>query len=119
MSTVCAVEVKLSILMRVGMDMRLLHTLLLALLASLTFAQVPPPKQEPRFIRIPVFHADPYLIVALLEGRQVMQPEISSLLDFVGFPPATGNTLMNIFGKGKLIVNPTDNSIIFIPEVGG
>ncbi|HZH97482.1 MAG TPA: hypothetical protein VEX38_00805 [Fimbriimonadaceae bacterium] len=104
--------------------MKLLTICTLALAGCSAFAQTTGGIQtgqfkEPTVIRIPVFHADPYLIVALLEGRRVTQPELSSVFEFVGAPPAAGEALTNLFGRGKLIVNPTDNSILFFPEVGG
>lgn len=89
---------------------------------SIAAAQTPPaPRQEsprkdpPRAIRFPVRHADPYLIVALLEGIPVLEPEISTILGFAGLP-APPTSAFRLLPPGRLFVNPTDNSIWFVPE---
>lgn len=69
----------------------------------------------PRPTKFQVNHADPYLIVALLEGRTVVSPELSTLFGFMGVPPEAGQALNRLF-KGKFIVNATDNAIWFFPD---
>jgi len=59
-----------------------------------------------------VQHADPYLLVALLMGMSPTQPEIST----AGGQLPQGQGGMWLIPEGKLIVNPTDNSIIYIPK---
>ena len=59
-----------------------------------------------------VQHADPYLLVALLMGLSPVSPEIST----AGGPMPQGQTGNWLIPEGKLIVNPTDNSIIYIPK---
>ena len=66
-----------------------------------------------------VDHGDPWQIKALLEGLQVSQPELSTILGFAGVPDKESSLIESIFGgKGKLVVNPTDNSILFFPDKG-
>src|SRR5687768_12187039 len=70
-----------------------------------------------RPIRIRVRHADPWAIKAMLEGIQIMSPEISTVMAIMGAPPGMGQaTGKPLFSGGKLIVNPTDNSIWFFPD---
>lgn len=69
------------------------------------------------FIRIRVMHGDPWLVKALIEATPVSQPELSTILGFAGVPDRDSDLITSLFGgKGKLVVNPTDNSILFIPE---
>ncbi len=72
------------------------------------------PTPAPTPIRIPVFHADPWFIVAMLEGRPVVSPEISTLFTNMGMPPQVSQGLNSLF-KGRFIVNAADNSIWFYP----
>lgn len=67
-----------------------------------------------KVIKIRVNHADPWFIVAMLEGWSVTSPELSSLFGALGAPQA--GTALNKLFKGKFIVNPTDNSILFFPD---
>jgi hypothetical protein len=67
-------------------------------------------------IRIPVEHADPYLVVALLTGQQVRMPEIGTAAPWFGPPPQAQGR--GVGPEGTYIVNPTDNSILFIPKKG-
>ncbi|MFI5385450.1 MAG: hypothetical protein ACHQ50_04940 [Fimbriimonadales bacterium] len=69
------------------------------------------------FVRIQVMHGDPWAVKALLEGISFNQPELSTILGFAGVPDKDSDFISSIFGgKGRLVVNPTDNSILFIPE---
>lgn len=73
--------------------------------------------QRPAFVRIQVNHADPWLVKAMLEGLSVQQPELSTILGFAGIPDQTSELIEELFGgQGTLIVNPTDNSLLFIPK---
>lgn len=73
--------------------------------------------QRPAFVRILVRHADPWLVKAMLEGISVQQPELSTILGFAGIPDQTSELIEELFGgQGKLVVNPTDNSLLFIPK---
>lgn len=69
-----------------------------------------------KVIRIRVNHADPWFIVAMLEGWNPMSPELSTIFNAIGAPQA--GTALNRLFKGKFIVNPTDNSILFFPDPG-
>jgi len=67
-----------------------------------------------KVIKIRVNHADPWFIVAMLEGWNVTSPELSTLFGALGAPQA--GTALNRLFKGKFVVNPTDNSILFFPD---
>ncbi|HWA81809.1 MAG TPA: hypothetical protein VG820_00135 [Fimbriimonadaceae bacterium] len=85
-------------------------------LATGAFAQARP-IGENGVIRIRIQHADPWAVKALLEGTQITQPELSAILGFAGIPDKDSELIQSIFGsKGRLVVNPTDNSLLFIPE---
>lgn len=90
----------------------------LALLLALSASAVGMAQQLPARsivpIRIPVYHADPWFIVAMLEGRPVVSPELSTLFGMMGMPPEVGQGLNGLF-KGKYVINAADNSIWFYP----
>lgn len=71
-----------------------------------------------RPIRIPVRHADPWAIKAMMEGRPLVSPELSVVLmvsgqtSLAGAAAAAANLLMD----GFLVVNPTDNSLWWYPS---
>lgn len=68
-------------------------------------------------VKIKVRHADPWMLVALLQGQPVISPEISTLMGFMGMPaPPPTAGFGNLFPAGRIFVNPTDNSIWFVPE---
>ncbi|HWD37654.1 MAG TPA: hypothetical protein VG944_02315, partial [Fimbriimonas sp.] len=70
----------------------------------------------PRPIRVPVHHADPWMIKALLEGHAVQAPEVSTLVA-IGGPLLVGPVQTALmFTNGHWFVNPTDNSLWFVPE---
>lgn len=74
-----------------------------------------------RAIRIPVLHADPWAIKAMMEGRPIVSPEISTLLMQSGQMGAAGAVAAasNLLMGGTLFVNPTDNSLWWMPPKGG
>jgi hypothetical protein len=84
-------------------------------LAALGSAQALP--KAPGAFKIPVYHADPWFVVSMLQGQLVPSPELSTLLGFMGAPPQAAEGLNRIF-KGRFTVNPTDNSIWFFPDPG-
>lgn len=61
-------------------------------------------------------HADPWAVKALLEGVPLVSPEISSVFGFMGVPDQESELLKQYFGEGRFIVNPTDNSLIWVPK---
>ena len=66
--------------------------------------------------RIPVRHADPYAIKAMMEGRPIQAPEISTILALSGqsgMGAAVAGT--NLLMGGTLFVDPTDNSLWWVP----
>jgi hypothetical protein len=94
--------------------MKLLATI--GLLLGLSFAAFAQRNPESGFVRISVFHADPWAIKALIEGTPISQPELSAILGFAGVPDKDSELIESIFGgKGRLVVNPTDNSLLFFP----
>ncbi len=74
------------------------------------YAQTAP---ERTVIKFRVMHADPYLIVALLQGLNETSPEISTILNFAGVPTTIPDGVL--VPKGRIVVDPTDNSIIYMP----
>lgn len=75
-----------------------------------------PVSKSPAPVRLVVRHADPWFVKAMLEGRQVWTPELSTIIGFMGWPPEIGQGANALFSGGKLIVNPTDNSLWFFPD---
>lgn len=71
-------------------------------------------------VRIPIRHADPWFIKFFLEGQQLRSPEISTIMLIGGAPPGATQGIQQgasaLFSGGKLLVNPTDNSLWFIPD---
>lgn len=89
----------------------------IALLLALSFAAVPAMASDvPTPFKIPVRHADPWKIKALLEGIAVNAPEISTLPGFQGFGQNAANAAGSFLRGGRLVVNPTDNSLWFFPD---
>ncbi|HVT11021.1 MAG TPA: hypothetical protein VHE55_02035 [Fimbriimonadaceae bacterium] len=85
-------------------------------LAAGAFAQARPLGDD-GVVRIRIQHADPWAVKALLEGTQITQPELSAILGFAGIPDKDSELIQSIFGsKGRLVVNPTDNSLLFFPD---
>ena len=73
-----------------------------------------------RAVRIPVRHADPWAIKAMMEGKPIVSPEISTLLMRMGQPAAAGAVAAasDLLLGGTLFVNPTDNSLWWVPGKG-
>lgn len=92
--------------------MRTLLVLLAFGAATLASAQKPAPTP----VKIKVRHGDPWAIAALLQGQPLSQPEISTVLGFMGVPtpPVTG--VGSLIQNGRIIINPADNSIYFTPD---
>jgi hypothetical protein len=92
---------------------------LLALAATTGVLAQQPSGFRPQAYRIPVRHADPWAIKFLLEGRDLVSPEISTVFAFMGVPPAAGDAINGLVRNGRLIVNPIDNSLWFYPDPVG
>lgn len=75
---------------------------------------LPTVKRDP--IRLRIRSADPWAVKAMLEGQALQQPEISTIPGFGGLAASTTRAASAFFGSGKLIVNPTDNSLWFLPD---
>jgi hypothetical protein len=72
--------------------------------------------RRPAPVRLAVRHADPWFVKAMLEGRQIWTPELSTIVGFMGWPPEIGQGANAFFQGGRLIVNPMDNSLWFYPD---
>lgn len=67
--------------------------------------------------KLPIRHADPWFVKAMLEGTALRSPELGAILALAGgAPPAAAKGVGALFTGGHLIVNPTDNSLWFIPD---
>ncbi|HTQ10610.1 MAG TPA: hypothetical protein VMI31_11100 [Fimbriimonadaceae bacterium] len=94
--------------------MKLIASLAFLAASAMLFAQ------GPTFYRVRVRHADPWAIKALIEGTPIARPELSTILGFAGVPDKDSALIEEMFGgQGRLLVNPTDNSLIFIPDRKG
>ncbi|AIE83435.1 hypothetical protein [Fimbriimonas ginsengisoli] len=72
--------------------------------------------QDPKApMRIPVRHADPWTIKAMLEGVPLRSPETSTLPGFAGVMGNATNAANRFLKDGILVVNPTDNSLWYFP----
>ncbi len=67
-------------------------------------------------VRFRVQHADPYAIVAMLQGQQIPYPELSTLAMFGFQLPQGAQAGQSFVPEGTFIVNPTDNSIWYLPR---
>jgi hypothetical protein len=84
-------------------------------LATASLAHAQEPKSQTNFYRVRVMSADPWFVKAMLEGVAINQPELSTILGFAGVPDQESALLTGLLGgKGKIVVDPTDNSLIFI-----
>ena len=90
--------------------------ILAGILAASAVAQIPRITIRRQPVRIQVRHADPWMIKSLLEGGQIQSPELSTILALMGGQPPQGNGSNSLVTDGKLMVNPTDNSLWFIPN---
>lgn len=81
-------------------------------------------QSAPTPVRIPVRHADPWLIKALLEGREVRTPEISTVAALMGMAAGPGGGAaagaagagIPLFTGGRFVINPADNSLWWFPD---
>jgi len=81
-------------------------------------------KQQPDSrgpVKLPIHHADPWAVKAMLEGSSISQPELSTIRALRGGGAASGGN--NAQGAssaylqdGFLVVNPTDNSLWWYPK---
>jgi hypothetical protein len=69
-------------------------------------------------LKFRLIHADPWAVKSLLQGMPLISPEISTVLGFAGVPDQESQLLKQFLGEGRLQVNPTDNSILWIPKRG-
>ena len=67
-------------------------------------------------VQIRIRHADPWAVKAMLEGQSINSPEISTVMALMGMPQQATQTTKGLFDDGKLLVNPADNSLWFIPN---
>jgi hypothetical protein len=67
-------------------------------------------------VRIKIRHADPWAVKAMLDGQPLVSPELSTVFNLLGMPPAAAQGVNSFFTGGHLIVNPTDNSLWFYPD---
>ena len=105
---------------RVQTSVKSLSCALLALVAGSSLAAAVP-KQGPALpartpIRIPVRHADPWVVKFMLEGTSVVMPEMSTIFGLFGAPPQSAQGVNGLFSGGHFIVNPTDNSLWWYPD---
>ena len=89
-----------------------------ALFASLAALSALAPAQVRTLIRIPVRHADPYAIKAMLEGKPIVSPEVSTIMLRMGQTGAAAAMASgaDLLMGGVLFVNPTDNSLWWYPK---
>jgi len=53
----------------------------------------------------------------MLEGRQILSPELSTVLALSGgAPPAMAQATAPLVMNGRFMVNPTDNTLWFFPD---
>jgi len=70
-------------------------------------------------VKLPIHHADPWAVKALIEGTNLQQPELSSIWGVRGGNAAGNNsqtTNSPLLKDGYLVVNPTDNSLWWYPK---
>jgi hypothetical protein len=86
-------------------------------LAGAACGQALPVRDETRRpVRIPIRYADPYAVRAMIEGVAISSPEMSTLALLMGTPagpPVAAG--IGFLRSGRLMVNPTDNSLWWIP----
>jgi len=66
-------------------------------------------------VKLPIRHADPWAVKALIEGSSISQPELSTILGFNGGATNRGGNSL-LLKDGFLVVNPTDNSLWWYPK---
>ena len=67
-------------------------------------------------VRIPIRHADPWLVKGLIEGQPLMSPELGTIFGLFGAPPGAAGQVNSLFKGGHFLVNPTDNSLWWYPD---
>lgn len=79
-----------------------------------------PSQPIPGAFRFKIRHADPWFVKSLLEGNPTPFPEISTILGRMGGMAGamTGQAVNTALANGRWFVNPTDNSLWFIPAKG-
>ena len=87
-----------------------------------------PPQFDQLPVQIKIRHADPWLIAALLNGENPLSPEMSVTYGLPGFGGGPGGGQgggqqgqnrgggQSLIKGGRIIINPADNSIWFIPD---
>jgi len=78
--------------------------------------QLPLPRHRLDPVRIPIRHADPWYVLAMIQGTPVISPELSTILGFAGLPQGMAGAGNSLFSGGRFNVNPTDNSLWFYPD---
>ena len=96
--------------------MRTLTVLLALAITGTLCSQQTPVRRRFDPVKITVRYADPWFLKAMFEGRPIWQPELSTIIGFMGWPADPGNAVNSLFENGKLLVNPTDNSLWFYPN---
>ncbi len=76
-------------------------------------------QESPHAFRIPVRHADPWMIKAMMEGRPIAAPELSASIGIGGMVGQMISAVGSLIQNGVLIVNPTDNSLWWLPKPKG
>ncbi len=105
------------VLLRLKTMVRILFAIVAMASTTIVFAQsstVLPVKRTP--FRLKIRSADPWFVKAMLEGLPMTQSEISTIPGFGGLGSAVSQGMSKMFEGGHLIVNPTDNSLWFIPD---
>jgi hypothetical protein len=67
-------------------------------------------------VRMQVRHADPYAIVALLQGSSIPFPEISTLAVFGFQAPQASRQGQGFVPEGNFVVDPATNAIWYLPK---
>lgn len=72
-------------------------------------------------VKLPIRHADPWAVKAMIEGSSITQPELSTIMGVLGGTATTGANNRQggnspLLQDGFLVVNPTDNSLWWYPK---
>lgn len=87
-----------------------------SILAAQNPGQTQLPRLERRAFRIPVRSADPWFLKGILEGQPLVSPELGTIMGLFGAPQQAAGQVNGLFQNGKILVNPTDNSLWFYPD---
>jgi len=85
-------------------------------LAAQSPGQTQLPRLERRAFRIPVRSADPWFLKSILEGQPLVSPELGTIMGLFGAPQQAAGQVNGLLQNGKILVNPTDNSLWFYPN---